>query len=215
MRWKLSLSYAALLGVFATLTLAADSAVFVDAETGFTFSSYDAPYVIGRTISYRIAVPSGVPTGTPFDTVIQISAPIEVGWAGLAWGGTMTANPLTVGWANGNSAVAASRYATGHVAPTVYPSAIYTVLRIGTHVNGTHWQLTAKCTGCSTNIGSTNRTLSATVSNRLAFAYSKSKPATPSSSSSTFNVHDVANYWNHDFAAAQNAEFAALIAKNQ
>jgi len=57
-------------------------------------------------------VPSDAQQNTKYDAVIQIVAPSDVGWLGLAWGGTMTYNPLTVSWANGNTPVVSSRYAT-------------------------------------------------------------------------------------------------------
>ena len=50
-------------------------------------------------------------TEAPFDTIIQIVAPIEYGWAAFAWGGTMTYNPLLVAWANGEDAISSSRKA--------------------------------------------------------------------------------------------------------
>lgn len=84
----------------------------MDAETGFTFSQYAAAYAIGKTLTIRIAIPSTATTTAPYDAVIQIAAPVEVGWTGVAWGGTMVGNPLTVAWANGNSAVGTSRWAT-------------------------------------------------------------------------------------------------------
>jgi hypothetical protein len=47
----------------------------------------------------------------PFDAILQIVAPLDYGWAGFAWGGTMTYNPLLVAWANGEDVVASSRKA--------------------------------------------------------------------------------------------------------
>lgn len=93
-------------------TQAADSVVRQDSVTGFTFSEFRAQYVLGGYITYGVAVPSGVAAGTPYDVVLQVTAPVDVGWAGLAWGGSMTSNPLAVSWQNGNSAVVSSRFAT-------------------------------------------------------------------------------------------------------
>ncbi|KAH6657391.1 hypothetical protein BKA67DRAFT_532602 [Truncatella angustata] len=207
---------AAVLAAIAPLgALAADSVVTTDPETGFTFSSYAASYAIGKTLTIRVAIPSNATPNAPYDAVVQLAAPVEVGWTGLAWGGSMVQNPLTIGWANGNSAIITPRWATGHSTPAVYSGATLQVLKIGTHTNGTHWQVTAKCTGCTSYTGASGaKVLSPTGSNRLAFAYSKSKPSNPSSGSSSFPVHDVTNYWSHDFAAAQNVNFAALVAKN-
>lgn len=88
-----------------------------DSVTGFTFSEFRAQYVLGGYITYGVAVPSGVAAGTPYDVVLQVTAPVDVGWAGLAWGGSMTSNPLAVNWQNGDSAVVSSRFATYVVLP--------------------------------------------------------------------------------------------------
>lgn len=85
--------------------------VYHDAETGFTFSEYAAQYTLGRTIKFRIAVPSPVSSDSPYDAVLQVVAPVDVGWTGLAWGGRMLGNPLTVSWSNGNSVLLSSRRA--------------------------------------------------------------------------------------------------------
>lgn len=92
----------------------ADTAVYIDSETSFRFMEFSAKYSLaaGRNIQYRIAVPSPASSGSPYDIVIQIACPNDVGWAGLAWGGRMTGAPLMVAWKNGNSAIVSSRYAT-------------------------------------------------------------------------------------------------------
>ncbi len=82
-----------------------DSVKFVDSVTNFTFSQYTND----KGIAYRIAVPDKA--NTTYDTVVQIVAPISVGWAGLAWGGSMTYNPLTIVWVNGKDVVVSSRMA--------------------------------------------------------------------------------------------------------
>ncbi len=220
---------------------AADSVVYRDSETGFTFSQYNAPYTLGRTITYRVALPSTLTYGQPYDVVLQIVAPSDVGWAGLAWGGRMTNNPLSVSWANGySSVVLSSRYAPsvplfllGARAPQVrltdrtgtrrdhskvpptYSGAWYEVLKTGTHVNSTHWQVTAKCSGCTYYTGASGTVrLEPNGSNRLAFAYGAQKPFNPSSNTSGFAVHDSFNSWVHDFQQAQNTGFSSLVTKN-
>jgi len=62
-------------------------------------------------MSFRVAVPSSATNYYPYDAVVQIIAPINVGWAALAWGGRMINNPLTVAWWSGTSAVVSSRSA--------------------------------------------------------------------------------------------------------
>ncbi|KAI0010684.1 CBD9-like protein [Xylariaceae sp. FL0662B] len=213
MRWNFGIASAATLLCIASK---AQADVFVDSETGFTFSQYSAAYSTTDAITFRIAVPSTATAGTPYDAVIQVVAPSVAGWAGLAWGGSMTNNPLTIGWANGNSALASVRRATSHTTPTPYDGATLEILSTGTKANGTHWQYTAKCTGCTSFVGSSNaqKNLDPKGSNRFAFAYSKTKPSSPSSVSTTISVHDVYNYWNHDFAAAANSNFDELVEKN-
>ncbi len=190
----------------------------MDHETGFTFTEFPGQYTVsGKPILFRVAVPTGVATGSDFDVVLQIVAPIDVGWTAVSWGAQMVRSPLTAAWASGRgSAIVSSRYARSHVLPDVYSGASYQVFAAGTHANRTHWQVTAKCTGCTAFSGSggATRRLNAKGSNRLAFAYCKTPPYQPSSSSSGFEVHDVVGYWNHDFTTAQNTAFASLVAKN-
>lgn len=81
-----------------------DSQPYVDSDTGLKFASYSSE----RGVTYRVAIPETIPADNVFDTVLQIVAPHEVGWAGFAWGGTMTYNPLAIAWANGTSNVVLS-----------------------------------------------------------------------------------------------------------
>ncbi|KAM0808321.1 putative DOMON domain-containing protein [Seiridium cardinale] len=127
--------------------LAADSAAYRDPETDFLFSQYAASYAIGKTVTFRIAIPSTAMATVPYGAVLQVYSPIELGWTGVAGGGTMVTNPLTVAWANENTAVVTARWATGHATPTVYTGAALQVLKTGTHTNGIHWLITVKCAG--------------------------------------------------------------------
>ncbi|TVY81062.1 Cellobiose dehydrogenase [Lachnellula suecica] len=218
MRWTLGTAWRRLLTFCpASGSLAADSSVYHDAETGFTFSQFAAAYVLTSTVTFRLALPSPAPTNASYDAVLQVVAPISLtGWVGLAWGGTMLNNPLTVFWENNNTPVISTRFATTRSLPPVYSGATLQVFKTGTHVNSTHWQFTAKCTGCTafTSSSGSKTVLNPTGVNRLAFAYGSAKPSTPSSSSSSFGVHDVYAYWNHDFSAAGNTAFSSLVAKN-
>ncbi|KAL8320971.1 hypothetical protein RB597_007308 [Gaeumannomyces tritici] len=118
-----------------------------DTETGFRFTQYKAAYSLGyERIVYRVARPRFVSVNQGYDVVIQIQAPVEVGWAGLAWGATMKNSPLTVVWANCSNTIISSR---SHALPTSYDGAIYSVLGSATFVNKTHCQVTAKCSGCT------------------------------------------------------------------
>ena len=44
--------------------------------------------------------------------VLQVVAPNALGWVGLAWGGSMIRNPLTVSYPNGQKPTVSSRWAT-------------------------------------------------------------------------------------------------------
>lgn len=81
--------------------------MYEDAETGLTFASYTSD----RGITFRVAVPDPIPDDKVFDTVLQIVAPTDVGWAGWAWGGQMTYDPLAIAWADGTDVVLSSRIA--------------------------------------------------------------------------------------------------------
>ncbi len=95
----------------AELSQADTSAVYHDAETGFVFSEASAKYSIdGSAVTFRVAIPSPATTGAGYDVVLQVVSPNNVGWVGLAWGGGMSHNPLTVAWWNNGQAIVSSRY---------------------------------------------------------------------------------------------------------
>jgi hypothetical protein len=96
-----------------------------------------------------------------------------------------------------------------------YAGATYTLLKKGNKSNGTHWQLTAKCTGCTTYTGSSGATrIDPKDSKRLGFACAAAKVSSASSNTSSIPVHDVYNYFTHDFSAGANTNFAALLQRN-
>lgn len=70
-----------------------------------------ASYTTEGDITFGVAIPEGATSGQPYDAILQVTAPIEVGWAGLAWGGSMTYNPLTIVWVNGEEVTVSSRMA--------------------------------------------------------------------------------------------------------
>ncbi|KAF2111839.1 hypothetical protein BDV96DRAFT_498852 [Lophiotrema nucula] len=163
---------------------------YKDSQTGYTFVSYDVSYKIGKTMTYRIAVPASASSSAGYDAVVQIVAPNEVGWAGLAWAGTMLYSPLTVAWKSGNTAVVSGRWATAYQTPSVDSRFSFTIIPTGTTSNGTHWQYTAKCTGCTSFTGRSGvTTLNPKGSNKVAYAWSPTRP-TGTTASSTINVHD-------------------------
>jgi hypothetical protein len=213
------------------LPLEARAVAIVDQETGFTFSETTAAATLSSNIVYRIATPANVPAGQPYDVVLQVIAPNALGWVGLAWGGSMIRNPLTVAYPNGQKPTVSSRWATydatppifsrsliessGHTTPQAYTGATYTPLSTGNKSNGTHWQYTVKCTGCTTYTGSAGATrIDPLSTKRLGYACATGKVSNPSSTTSTIPVHDVYNYITHDFSAGANSNFAALLQRN-
>ncbi|KAK4187060.1 hypothetical protein QBC35DRAFT_250457 [Podospora australis] len=190
-----------------------DSSVYQDPDTGLTFSSYTSD----RGVSFRVAIPEDIPAGDKvFDTVLQIQAPVDIGWAGFAWGGHMVYNPLSIAWANGTSnVVLSSRIAYGYYSPPEYPLAEYKVLKAGTHINATHWQLTTLCKGCSRwgdeDIGYTE--IDPEYDSTLAYAYSDYPVDEPSDPSSTFGIHDSLGHPVFALGTqARNADFEAKVA---
>ncbi|KAJ6196750.1 hypothetical protein J3E72DRAFT_395587 [Bipolaris maydis] len=181
-------------------TLSPRSTSYKDPETGFTFSETKAAATLTSNIIYRIAQPANISANQPYDIVLQVIAPSSLGWVGLAWGGNMVRNPLTVSYPNGQKATVSSRWATGHSTPQQYPSATYTQLSAGNKANGTHWQVTVKCTGCTTYNGSSGPVYG--------------KVSNPGSTSASIPVHDVYNYITHDFSAGRNEGWAALLERN-
>ncbi|KAH8726946.1 hypothetical protein GQ44DRAFT_612935 [Phaeosphaeriaceae sp. PMI808] len=195
--------------------LEARAVTFVDQETGFTFSESKAAATLSSNIIYRIATPANVPSGQSYDIVLQVVAPNSLGWVGLAWGGSMIRNPLTVSYPNNQKPTVSSRWATGHSTPSSYSGATYTYLSKGNKSNGTHWQFTAKCTGCTSFTGSSGPVrIDPKESKRLGYACSAAKVSSPGSNTSGIPVHDVYNYFVHDFSAGANSNFAALLQKN-
>ncbi|KAI0401084.1 hypothetical protein F4802DRAFT_442312 [Xylaria palmicola] len=210
MRWTSSL--AGLLSLSALGAAQSDSESFVDVETGITFQSATN----AEGIVYRLALPADASAAKPYDVILQIVAPIELGWAAWAWGGAMTYNPLTVVWANGKSAGFSSRQALGYYTPVAYEDAKYTVLK-GSGVNATHFKFTALCTGCASwaDFDGNVNTLDGASQVNFAYAYSSTPVETPSSSDTGFSIHDSVGHWTHDLAAARSDKFSSWVAANK
>lgn len=170
--------------------------------------------VAAQKITYRIAIPEAATASAPFDIYLQIIAPkATAGWAGIAWGGKMSSNPLTIGWAlpnGGNGSVVSSRWTGGHSLPGAYAGATYTVLP-STTANATHWQLDVLCQGCSKWA---NGQLNPNGANAFAWAKSAKAVANPASNSSSFSSHDGKAVWSHDLSLARvpQSAFDALVA---
>ncbi|KAL1889012.1 hypothetical protein Sste5346_009192 [Sporothrix stenoceras] len=168
---------------FAYQAISASAASFCDAS--FTGSNVClAEFSSTSSVTYRIGVQDAATSSTTYDTLLQIIAPIATGWTGLAWGGSMTNNPLTVAWpSTDNSAIVSSRWATGHTLPAAYTGATYRTL--SSSKNTTHWTLSVVCTGCSQWSGGSL----AASANTLAWASSTRAVTTPASNTSTFGYH--------------------------
>ncbi|PVH76304.1 iron reductase domain protein [Cadophora sp. DSE1049] len=187
-----------------------DSKTACDAVTKICYSTYLAPE---SGISIGIALPMNV--SDPYDAIISITAQLATTWAGFAWGGTMVFNPLTVGWANGNTAVVSSRFAFGLGLPQSYDGAEYTLLK-GTTANSTHWTMTAKCSGCTSyqaNDGS-QAVLDGMGTAQFAWAQGTTPVQEPANNNSAFNMHTSYGKWTHDLNAARSPNFDAWVASN-
>ncbi|KAK6953289.1 hypothetical protein Daesc_005590 [Daldinia eschscholtzii] len=206
---RLALVVAALAGHGFTAPTSA-SAKYCDEATGVCYSEISVGVA---PITWRIAIPA-VEEG-PFDVLLQVVAPKTVGWAGIAWGGGMLYNPISLGWANGNTTVAAARFATAHVQPEIYEQANHTVLQ-GSTANATHWTLTTLCQGCSTWIhnGGAKEVLDpgATAAS-FAFAASAVPPVDPTDSLSPFGIHSEHGIFTLDLAAAKSEQFNSWVEK--
>ncbi|KAH7374299.1 hypothetical protein BKA66DRAFT_468205 [Pyrenochaeta sp. MPI-SDFR-AT-0127] len=187
-----------------------ESLKYYDPATSISFSSVTH----SNGVSYRIALPSN--TSEP-DAIVQIVVPLSFAWCGLAWGGHMTNNPLSVSWATGATsgevAIVSSRIAYGYYAiPYPYEGATYTPIVAGTSTNSSHWQITARCQGCtqwSSADGDFN--LHNEQSPILAYACSSVPPDTPTRNDSSFNIHEQFGIWSHDFSLAKNESFESWV----
>ncbi|KAI1341798.1 hypothetical protein F5Y15DRAFT_348018 [Xylariaceae sp. FL0016] len=183
---------------------ATPSAQFCDPATAVCYSSSTVGVA---SISFRVAIP--VVSAAPFDALIQIVAPKTAGWAGLAWGGHMINNTMTIGWANGTNAVVSSRWATAHELPDAYDGAAYQLMK-GSGANDTHWTVTALCKGCSTwtHDGGSKTSLDpgATQAN-FAWAAAAKPPIDPADNFTAFGIHSEHGTFTIDLAAAKTDKF--------
>ncbi|RYP26373.1 hypothetical protein DL768_011741 [Monosporascus sp. mg162] len=191
--------------------LAQDSVPVTDAETGITFQAFTNP----EGVSYGIALPANASAAGGYDIILQVTAPIEIGWAGIAWGGAMVYNPLSIVWPNGESVVASPRMAYGYYQPEIYEGGTLTLLK-GSGANATHYKVTALARGFSswTDFDGNAVHLDGSAQVRLAYAYSTTPVEDPASVESPFSIHDSVGRWVHDLAAARSAEFPNWVADN-
>ncbi|RYP65054.1 hypothetical protein DL771_008475 [Monosporascus sp. 5C6A] len=191
--------------------LAQDTVPITDAETGITFQVFNNP----EGVSYGIALPANASAAGGYDIILQVTAPIGVGWAGIAWGGGMVYNPLSIVWRNGESVVASPRMAYGYYQPEIYEDGTLTLLK-GSSANATHFKVTVLAQGFSswTDFDGNAAHLDGSAQVRLAYAYSTTPVNDPASVESDFSIHNSVGRWVHDLAAARSAEFPRWVAEN-
>ncbi|KAK8038451.1 hypothetical protein PG993_006862 [Apiospora rasikravindrae] len=202
------------LSLTALLASAASSSVIMATQycDPATSVCYEQMVEANMGVAYRIAIPNVA--AAPFDILLQIVAPKSVGWAGVGWGGQMTLNPLTLGWANGDATGVSSRWAPYHSMPGPYAGATYTVLK-GSETNSTHWTLTTLCRGCSQwtaqGGGTTSLDPAATTPVNLAYALSRMMPAEPANNTSSIAYHTARGMLTLDMAAAKTDKFEEYV----
>ncbi|KAI0025312.1 hypothetical protein F4780DRAFT_768508 [Xylariomycetidae sp. FL0641] len=196
----------AILPVLSCLASAATAAQYCDPDNGVCFSEV----VVSGDLAIRLALPET--DAAPFDMLVQMSASTKTAaWAGLALGGKMTNNPLLLGWGDAapGSAMTSVRWAAGHVPPTPYADAAFTMLPKASGANYSYWTLTALCQGCASWSGGA---LDPTKSDaRLAYALSTTLPATPQHHNTTLAKHSAVGNFAFDLAAARSADFEKWV----
>lgn len=207
---KLSAVAAGIAGLTGS-ALAQDSVPVTDAETGITFQAFTNP----EGVSYGIALPANASAAGGYDIILQVTAPIEIGWTGIAWGGAMVYNPLSIVWPNGESVVASPRMAYGYYQPEIYEGGTLTLLK-GSGANATHYKVTVLAQGFSswTDFDGNVAHLDGSAQVRFAYAFSTTPVEDPASVESAFSIHDSVGRWVHDLAAARSAEFPNWVADN-
>ncbi|KAK3321307.1 hypothetical protein B0T19DRAFT_403861 [Cercophora scortea] len=200
----LALGQAALASPVPAAEAVAAATKYCDATTTVCYSEYTTP----EKIAFRIAIPDNATAGN-FDVLLQIVAPKAIGWAGIAWGGAMTNNPLTVAWAASGKSVVTGRKASARTYPAVDPAVSYTVLG-GSTANATHWTLNALAKGISA--WGTTKLDPASTAVTLAYAHSATAP-TSADPTSRFGIHSGHAKWTQDLSSAKIADFGAAVTK--
>ncbi|KAI2627639.1 actin-domain-containing protein [Hypoxylon sp. NC1633] len=210
MKW--SSVTAGVIGLASSVLAQTDSTPYVDADTGITFQSYTTT----DGITYRLALPADATGDAAYDVILQVEAPVELGWAGWAWGGAMTYNPLTLVWHDGNTVQHSARQALGYYQPGTFDGSTYTVLK-GTSVNETHFKFTALCTGCAswTDFDGNPYILNGAGDTNFAYAFSSTPMEEPANPDTGFSIHDNVGRWIHDLAGARSEQFPEWVYHSQ
>jgi hypothetical protein len=179
---------------------------YCDPVSTICYSEWISP----EKIAFRTAIPENATATADFDVLVQIQAPKSVGWAGIAWGGTMVNNPLTVAWPNAQTVVVSSRRATARTYPQPWTGATYTVLG-GTVSNSTHWTVNFLAKGVS-NLGSSRLNPSSTAAS-IAYGQSYQAPSSPADPASRFGIHNSRGKFSHNLALGKISNFRAAVAQ--
>jgi len=175
------------------------SSKYCDSKTSICYASY----TLNEGISYRVALPTNSATS---DAIIEFVVPIQYKWVGMAWGGRMIGNPLTVAYPNGSGVTVSSRLAQAYAMPAAYTGATYTLLK-GTSQNSTYWTLNARCLGCTRwSFSGNSFNVDNSSSTSFAFAYSTSAVANPKSNTSSFAQHDQYGYFTQDLTLGKTSQ---------
>ncbi|TLD18532.1 hypothetical protein PspLS_10256 [Pyricularia sp. CBS 133598] len=178
------------------------------------FAQFTTP--ASTNIDFRFAVPSTASANAPFDIFLQVTAPKAQGWAGIAWGGSMTYNPLLVAWPYQDGVVASSRFSATKSDPAAYPAAHYRI--VSSHANATHWEVASVCSGCShwSEVpGEPVLSVPVAGSATLAWAASTRPIPNPASNTSATSYHNSKGLFLVDLGAARVGaeDWARLVAQ--
>ena len=103
---------------------------------------------------------------------------------------------------------------SGYYTPPLYEPATYKVLEKASHINATHFQVTATCKGCTKwgdeDMGFTTIDVSSEVT--FGYAYSSNPVDAPDDAESSFAIHDGVGHPIFDLSVAKNEDFAAKVA---
>ncbi|TVY81796.1 Cellobiose dehydrogenase [Lachnellula suecica] len=159
-------------------------------------------------VQYSIGIPEAA--AAPFDVYLSITAPANITYAAIAFGGCMLRSPLLVAWKSNSSIVTSSRWAAAYHPPTIYNGTAVAISKTSS-VNSTYWTAELVCSGCSSWLGGS---VGAFGNVPLGWALSSSPLANPASSNGSIPYHNVGkDHFEINITNARNtpSQFGALI----
>ncbi|PVH78193.1 iron reductase domain protein [Cadophora sp. DSE1049] len=161
-------------------------------------------------VVYSMAIPAV--DAAPFEVYLSITAPANITWAAVAFGGCMLRSPLVVAWKNSTNVVAAPRWATEYHPPALYNGTSVVVSKTSS-VNATHWTANLLVSGGSSWYGGTVKS-----SGSVTFGWGVSnRPlGNPASVDSSIGFHNVGKgHFEVDITAARNSpsDFESIKSK--